>query len=299
MCLPEDQQEHWQNDKVESSRKRKDMFLEDLTLPAASSQQQSGDSWGDFEDLSEIPAPSNTPTDENPDLEPPLFLPRQFWSLTDRPGIDLCSANGADLVRHFTQLYVILFGVGTGVQTEGIYSLRAVSEEGLPLETIIVFEDQEDATRYAALLEAAMDHIPMVCNIRPDELLDFCAESGYECRMEPRGSLLIPPNVNVTTTDWERSMRLRDGRWAVLETEPELQESSATTTSSTRTSSTSSVTQQQQQQQQQLQQHLPVAPTGSGAHLARYHPSMTDDELSKMRVKLEALLPASAESPEH
>jgi hypothetical protein len=40
--------------------------------------------------------------------------------------------------------------------------------------------------------------------------------------MEPRGSLLIPPDYNVGVTDWERSMRLRDGRWAVLDSEPEV-----------------------------------------------------------------------------
>ena len=32
---------------------------------------------------------------------------------------------------------------------------------------------------------------------------------GYQCRMEPRGSLLIPPDFNVGLTDWERSKRLR------------------------------------------------------------------------------------------
>lgn len=40
--------------------------------------------------------------------------------------------------------------------------------------------------------------------------------------MEPAGSLLIPPDFNVGVTDWERSMRLRDGRWAVLEAEPQV-----------------------------------------------------------------------------
>lgn len=43
---------------------------------------------------------------------------------------------------------------------------------------------------------------------------------GYGCRLEPQGSLLIPPDFNVGVTDWERSMRLREGRFAVLEAEP-------------------------------------------------------------------------------
>ena len=45
-----------------------------------------------------------------------------------------------------SQVYVILFGVGER-DTEGIYSLRAFGDDGLPQETIIVFETEEDAQR--------------------------------------------------------------------------------------------------------------------------------------------------------
>ena len=66
--------------------------------------------------------------------------------------------------------------------------------------------------RYAGLLEATMSrHVPKVCPIESKELLDFCADSGYNCRLEPSGSLLMPPEYNVGMTDWERSLRLR---WA-------------------------------------------------------------------------------------
>ena len=64
--------------------------------------------------------------------------------------------------------------------------------------------------RYAGLLEAAMPrHMPKVGPIEPNELLDFCADSGYNCRLEPSGTLLMPPEYNVGMTDWERSLRLR------------------------------------------------------------------------------------------
>lgn len=42
------------------------------------------------------------------------------------------------------QVFVILFGVGER-DTEGIYSLRAIGDDGLPTETIISFENEEDA----------------------------------------------------------------------------------------------------------------------------------------------------------
>ena len=54
-----------------------------------------------------------------------------------------------------------------------------------------------------------MVHKPHVCPITPQELLEFCREAGYSCRLEPRGTLLIPPDHNVGLTDWERSLRLR------------------------------------------------------------------------------------------
>ena len=79
----------------------------------------------------------------------------------------------------------------------------------LPQETIIAFEDAEDAQRYASRLEATMDRPPNVVPITPSELLEFCLESGYNCRLEQGGSMLCPPDFNVDVTDWERSLRLR------------------------------------------------------------------------------------------
>lgn len=66
-----------------------------------------------------------------------------------------------------------------------------------------------------------MDHVPSVWPIEWGELLDFCNAAGYRCRLEPAGSLLIPPDYNVGLTDWERTLRLRQGDWAVLDAEPE------------------------------------------------------------------------------
>lgn len=123
------------------------------------------------------------------------------------------------------EVFVILFGVGQSGH-EGIYSLRAVNrEDGLPQDTIIAFEDQLDAERYACQLEGtfqSFSHVPHVCSIPPEELLNFCMDSGYNCRMEPVGSSLLPPDFNIGTTDWERSLRLRNGEFSVLEQEPDL-----------------------------------------------------------------------------
>lgn len=138
----------------------------------------------------------------------------EFWSVSNPSSLIF---GGAGLWGDLDQVYVILFGVGRS-DTEGIYSLRALSrDDGLPQDTIIAFEDLVDAERYAGLLEATMDHTPSVCPIDPQELLEFCLESGYSCRLEANGSLLIPPDYNVGITDWERTLRLRDGQFSVMD----------------------------------------------------------------------------------
>ena len=74
----------------------------------------------------------------------------QCWSAA--PNVQKWSGNpvhGLSSFRcivHALQVYVLLFGVGQK-DTEGIYSLRAVSDDGLPTETIIAFENMEDAIR--------------------------------------------------------------------------------------------------------------------------------------------------------
>lgn len=70
---------------------------------------------------------------------------------------DLPSLSGQKFARYGgltwswigVQVFVLLFGVGEA-ETEGIYSLRAMSrDEGLPQDTIVAFEDLEDAERCA------------------------------------------------------------------------------------------------------------------------------------------------------
>lgn len=142
----------------------------------------------------------------------------QLWH---RPqAIDLIEA-GSDEWEQLSQVHVLLFSTGAGDSQEGIYSLRATAgQDGLPRETVIVFEDCEDAVRYANLLEDAMPHLPQVCTLSAEELVSFCLERGYGCRLERTGTLLMPPILSVGMTDWELSNRLRSGAFSVLEADP-------------------------------------------------------------------------------
>ena len=76
-------------------------------------------------------------------------------------------------------------------------------------DTIIAFEELEDAHRYSSQLQHSMHHQPSVVPINPCELLTFCNEAGYRCKLEEAGTKLTPPSFNVGITDWERSLRQR------------------------------------------------------------------------------------------
>jgi len=70
--------------------------------------------------------------------------------------------------------------------------------------------DPSSPPRYAELLVATMAHIPSptVKGITPEQLAEFCMDSGYSCQLESAGSFLAPPGYNVRVTDWERASRL-------------------------------------------------------------------------------------------
>lgn len=52
------------------------------------------------------------------------------------------------LVVLTSQVYVILFGADGPQESEGIYSVRALGQDGLPTDTVVAFESRADAERY-------------------------------------------------------------------------------------------------------------------------------------------------------
>jgi hypothetical protein len=225
------------------------------------------DSW-DLADDAYTPFPGNggapAPTDS---------MAVDQWNAS--PSLNMAASS--ELWNRVSTVYILLFGVGS-FETEGIYSMRAVmNNDGLPIDTIIAFESQEDAERYAGLLEAAMSrHVPKVGPIDSKELLDFCADSGYNCRLEPSGTLLMPPEYNVGMTDWERSLRLRGGHYDVLSEEPEPSQGGAQ----------SHVDKAQEQPFQ-----APTLMNSAGAYF-----QVDGYELEEIKARLERLLPPDTES---
>ena len=102
-------------------------------------------------------------------------------------------------------VHVLLFDAGT--DQEGIHSLEL---NGRTL--VLLFEDRDDAERYAGLLEAQDFPVPTVETLDRREMELFCSQSGYESRLVPAGFLpqsaedrllIAPPERNMDVRGWQ------------------------------------------------------------------------------------------------
>lgn len=94
------------------------------------------------------------------------------------------------------QVYVLLFNAGT--DNEGIHSLQANGRN-----TVLMFEDEDDATRFGLMLEAQDFPTPDIEEFEQQDIEDFCQEAGFDLRLVPAGALMVPPEGVVEKTDWD------------------------------------------------------------------------------------------------
>jgi len=102
-------------------------------------------------------------------------------------------------------VYVLLFDAGS--DEEGIHSIELGGRT-----VVLLFEDAEDAERYAGLLEAQDFPLPSVERILREDVELFCAQAGYEARFVPAGFLpkseedrllIAPPPQNLDVNHWK------------------------------------------------------------------------------------------------
>jgi hypothetical protein len=102
-------------------------------------------------------------------------------------------------------VHVLLFDPGS--DQEGIHSLELGGRT-----VVLLFEDPDDAERYAGLLEAQDFPVPSVEALDREELERFCAQAGYEARFVPAGFLpsneeerllIAPPERNMDLSGWK------------------------------------------------------------------------------------------------
>ena len=104
-------------------------------------------------------------------------------------------------------VHVLLFDAGS--DQEGIHSLELAGRT-----VVLLFEQRDDAERYAGLLEAQDFPTPTVEPLEREEMERFCAEAGYEARFVPAGFLpqtaeerllIAPPERNMDTSLWREA----------------------------------------------------------------------------------------------
>jgi hypothetical protein len=95
------------------------------------------------------------------------------------------------------RVFVLLFNART--ENEGIHTIQVGDRN-----KVLMFESEDDAARFALMLEA-QDFPPATLEaFDSEELKEFCQSADYDWEIVPTDSALaIPPEVNVEQTDWK------------------------------------------------------------------------------------------------
>lgn len=94
------------------------------------------------------------------------------------------------------RVFVLLFNART--ENEGIHTIRVGDRN-----KVLVFESEDDATRFAVMLEAQDFPTATVEAIDAEEIKEFCESADYDWELIPEGALALPPETNVEQTDWQ------------------------------------------------------------------------------------------------
>ncbi len=111
------------------------------------------------------------------------------------------------------QLFILLFKAADGSDQEGIHTLHIGGKN-----TVLAFEAEDDATRFALMLEAQDFFAPSVEGIDAEEIDEFCKGADLDLVVVPEGELVMPPDVNLEAIDWDPQAPTQ------LETPPEPEE---------------------------------------------------------------------------
>lgn len=102
------------------------------------------------------------------------------------------------------QVFVLLFNART--ENEGIHTLQTsetIDGKTVSRDVVLGFETEEDATRFALLLEAQDFPTATVEELDLEEIQEFCQSSNLVLKLVPEGTLAVPPEANLDRTDWQ------------------------------------------------------------------------------------------------
>ena len=121
------------------------------------------------------------------------------------------------------QVFILLFNAQT--DNEGIHTLKVnhpSDANGLPQDVVLAFEAEDDATRFALLLEAQDFPNATVEKIDLEEVEEFCQSANLDFQLVPEGTLAVPPEASVAKTDWQPDGKIDDQDSTQVPTTPEL-----------------------------------------------------------------------------
>ncbi|MUL35369.1 hypothetical protein BWI75_03085 [Gloeocapsopsis sp. AAB1 = 1H9] len=101
------------------------------------------------------------------------------------------------------RVFVLLFNPRT--ENEGIHTIR-VSDRN----RVLMFESEDDATRFALMLEAQDFPAPAVEAMDAEEIKEFCESADYDWEVIPENGLALPPEHNIEETDWQLEAEPKD-----------------------------------------------------------------------------------------
>ncbi|ELS05212.1 Protein of unknown function (DUF3110) [Xenococcus sp. PCC 7305] len=95
------------------------------------------------------------------------------------------------------RVYILLFNARTN--NEGIHTIQIGDRQ-----KVLMFQEEDDATRFAIMLEAQDFPEPTVEEIDSEEVKAFCEKADYDSELIEPGQLALPPEKNVEQTDWDQ-----------------------------------------------------------------------------------------------
>jgi hypothetical protein len=94
------------------------------------------------------------------------------------------------------RVFVLLYNART--ENEGIHTIKIGDRN-----TVLMFANEDDAERYAMMLEAQDFPVPTVEEIDREEIEDFCQSADYDAELIEEEMLAVPPESNLEIPDWE------------------------------------------------------------------------------------------------
>jgi len=140
-----------------------------------------------------------TPARQHPLRTAPLRMNSE-WSASDeaslRNAIERASTTRLgsphSVLQGLDSAYVLIFNAGQ--QDEGVYTLQGRAAQANAY--VLAFELNDDAGRFAQLLQAEGFDLATPLKWEVDTLAKFCSAGSFEVSLVPKGTLITPPAKN-------------------------------------------------------------------------------------------------------